>query len=346
MNSSDNETEIYSNKDFWLSQFGSTWLLDSLFLFVISPLALIGFVLNLFSFFILRHKEFNKINIYSYFRAMSISSSLLNLMQATLVTTSTFRYFEFSNSNEAIFYATCIFLPVSNIFLLFGSTLDICLSLDRCSIFVPKLKKFFKYSSKAICLVLFIISILISVPYFFVNKPSYYDAQLDSNTYFRIWYWDITPFATSLVGHILAYAGYFIRDVFFLLIELTFNFLSIVLFRKYFKNKENFFKTNQNFKMKTESPNELDISRQTIEKLYVKEKNITLMVIIMCFFSILNHLMYLLVTLYFYFANDLTGYTLAALVFFISTLKNFSNFGLLYFFNLNFRKCFKAFFKR
>jgi len=347
-----NESIIYISKDYWLSQFASSWFLDSFYVFIISPLGFIGFILNLLSFFVLQNKEFDNINIYSYFKVISINSALLNLMQASLISTSTFRYFEFSNSQEAISYATYIFLPVSNIFLLFGSTLDICISMDRCSIFIAKLKAIFKYPFKKVCLSLLIICILIDLPYFFVNMPSYYDAQLDANTTYRLWFWDITPFGKSLTGEILAYAGFFIRDVIFLVIELTFNILSVVLFRKYFKHKANFFKNNKNNKeltITTElecanthgniSKNNTEVSQ--MNKLYIKEKNITLMVIILCCFSIITHLLYLIVTLYFFFYYDLIASGLAAFVFSISAFKNLSNFGLLYIFNFNFRKVFK-----
>jgi hypothetical protein len=182
--------------------------------------------------------------------------------------------------------------------------------------------------------------------------PSYYDAQLDANTTYRLWFWDITPFGKSLTGEILAYAGFFIRDVIFLVIELTFNILSVVLFRKYFKHKANFFKNNKNNKeltITTElecanthgniSKNNTEVSQ--MNKLYIKEKNITLMVIILCCFSIITHLLYLIVTLYFFFYYDLIASGLAAFVFSISAFKNLSNFGLLYIFNFNFRKVFK-----
>ena len=97
---------------------------------------------------------------------------------------------------------------------LFRSFLDFCISLQRCSIFIAKLKVFFKYQPKVTCLALFVLSFLINFAYFFVNAPSNYDARLGPNTYYRIWYYDLSPFGKSLAGQITTYIIYSIKDFF------------------------------------------------------------------------------------------------------------------------------------
>jgi hypothetical protein len=343
MNYSNNETDgIYFSKDFWLTQYVSTWLFDSIYLFAMTPIGLIGFVLNLLSFYVLMQKEFDRINeIYVYFRVITINSAILNLLQASLFTSMTYRYLEFTNSFEALTYGSQVYLPVTNLLYLFGSCLDICISLQRCSIFIAKLKVLLKYPPKFVCLALFLFCFLINFAYFFVNVPSYFDAQLGPNTYYRIWFFDLSSYGKSLAGQLTQYVIYSIKDLMFLIIELFFNILSIVLFKKYLVNKSNRIITTVPHSFALDFNNSgPQISQQ--EQIYIKEKNMTLMVIIMCALSILVHLIYLVLAVYFSITvNDYAVNYLAVAAFLMYTLKNFANFPILYMFNINFRKAFK-----
>ena len=155
----------------------------------------------------------------------------MNLVESSLFSCSNFRYFNFSNTYESNFYGTYVYLPI------FGSCLDILVSLERCSIFVNKLKRLFTYPVKNVCLISLAFCILVTFPFFFVQEPAYFDAPIYPQTYHRIWYWGITSFGSSLAGTILAAIGYFVRDVCFLAAEISINIYSIYLFQKYFKYK-------------------------------------------------------------------------------------------------------------
>ena len=98
---SSNASYFYYDLDFWLPQFASTWALDSIYLFVITPLALIGMFLNIFTFILLTKKEFHKNKIYSFFKWIALNSALMNLVESGLFSCSTYRYFDFSNSYES-----------------------------------------------------------------------------------------------------------------------------------------------------------------------------------------------------------------------------------------------------
>ena len=247
MNSTSSNSNIsYFNYDleFWLPQFASTWALDSIYLFVITPIALIGVFLNIYTFIFLSKKEFKKNKIYSYFKCIALNSALMNLVESGLFSCSTYRYFNFSNSYESNFYGTHVYLPVSNTCYIFGSCLDILVSLERCSIFVNKLKRLFTYPVKYVCLISLALCILVTFPFFFVEEPAYFDAPIYPKTYYRIWYWGITSFGYSLAGTILAAIGYFVRDVCFLAAEISINIYSIYLFKKFFKSKTSLLKLN------------------------------------------------------------------------------------------------------
>lgn len=353
----------HANIDQLLTQFASTWTLDSIYLFLIAPFGIIGFILNLVSFFILNQSEFNKVHIYSYFKIITINSALLCLIQSTLFISLTYRYFAFSNTYEANFYGTYIYIPVSNVFLLYASLLDMCISIERSSIFYPKLKALSKHKPYIVCLILFIISILIGLPYFFINCPLYYDAPYFNNTFIRLWYWDITEFGRTLVGQVLTYANFFVRDVVFLLIELFLNVFAIILFKNYFKNKAKLLGKNNlinqalvksnNDTTSSETPNAAAQTSQTSKvknkagqtnNLSSQEKNLTIMIIIMCFLSIIIHLIYLVVATLLFFNNPILTSGTGSFVSFMCTLKHLSNIIFLYFFNVNFKNKVKKMF--
>ena len=367
-----NSTNSSTNDDSWykhatidqvFEQFGSTWVLDSIYLFFILPLGLVGFCLNILCFYILKHKEFDKINFYSYFKVITINSALICLIQSTLFSSLTYRYFDFSNTYEANYYATMIYIPVSNVFLLYGSILDMCMSIERSSIFYAKLKILVKTKPNLICFVLFIVSILIGLPYFFINCPSYYDAPYGKNTYFRIWYWEITEFGRSIAGLFLTYANFFIRDVVFMLIELALNIFTIILFRNYFHNKAkllgNSIKISRTLPISnintssSETTNAIaqssysttsNIQALQLYNLSIQEKNLTIMIIIICFLSIIIHIFYLIVATLLFFNDSILTSSTGAFVVFASLLKHMSNIFFLFFFNVNFRNKFKKLF--
>lgn len=60
----------YDPYQLFLDLVGSTWILDSLYLFVLTPLGLISFLSNFISFMIFFKKEFNKIILFSYLKGM------------------------------------------------------------------------------------------------------------------------------------------------------------------------------------------------------------------------------------------------------------------------------------
>ena len=149
--------------EFWLPQFASTWALDSIFLFAITPLALSGVVLNIATLVILCHKKFQQNKIHHYFRCIALNSAVMNLAESTIFVCSTNRYFEFSNTFESNAFGLHVYLPISNSCYIFGSCLDILVSLERCSIFATNLKRLFSYKVKYMCLVLFSVCVLMRV---------------------------------------------------------------------------------------------------------------------------------------------------------------------------------------
>jgi hypothetical protein len=83
--------------------------------------------------------------------------------------------------------------------------LDICLGLERCSIFNTEIKALFKPKVYKLSLVLLGISVLIGLPYFFVNIPHYIDWPIGKGVYFRLYSWTLTSFGQSLAGQVVTF---------------------------------------------------------------------------------------------------------------------------------------------
>ena len=158
------------------------------------------------------------------------------------------------------------------------------------------------------------------------------------------------------------------RDLCFLIAEVTVNLFSIYLFKKHYENKLVLLNLKKGeatapddtVAQKVDSANlEPSTSGGNVEiekvgkknstiplnkRITIMERNITLMIIVLCFFSILIHLFYLTTTIYYYFSYGLILSLLGISTVLTTTLKNFSNFFLLFIFNVNFRKCVRKIF--
>ena len=351
------DNDEYFMKDYWLSQFASTWTIDSLYLFINTPLGMVGCILNTLSLIILFKKEFQDMKLYSYLRIYSFNSLVSNLFETFLFVTATFRYFEFSNSYGAAFYGCYLYLPIVNTCFFYGSFLDIWINLERISIFRKGVKYWLKYSPLQIGLVLFVFAVLIASPFFFANEPAFYDATLSLTSSFRIFFWGKTKFSQTLAGKVLIGMAYFMRDIFTSFLEISINLISIYLLQKYLneKGKTNKRKFVSNIQVGNDEGNlmlsnslrAMNRSRMTIFRFEISkmDKNVTMMVIILCSISIFVHIISLMSSGLNFYTYNTTTVAISALTAISVTFKNFSNFILFYLFNFNFRKNFRRLFK-
>lgn len=56
------------NYEIFLTSIGSSWIIDSCYLFVIAPLGLLAFFSNLISFLVFLKAEFQNLGLFSYLR--------------------------------------------------------------------------------------------------------------------------------------------------------------------------------------------------------------------------------------------------------------------------------------
>lgn len=120
-------------EDLLTDKFGSTWLIDSLYMYAMTPLNLVGLLLNMFSLLILFDKEFI-IPLRQYFLVYSANSALLvnsvYLFQFLARTPRINSRFSTRNKQIQTFQANFV-TPVAITGYFFGSVLDVLLCINR-----------------------------------------------------------------------------------------------------------------------------------------------------------------------------------------------------------------------
>ena len=173
--------------DYWLSLVGSTKLLDSLYLYVLTPISAMAFILNSIALKIFFKKTFQNSTFYSYLKMLVINSLFLSLLQTTAFTNKTYRLFSFTNTYEAMFYGCYFYTPLVSILYINISLLEICIIVRRILYFnkYPFIfRKYFK--TKIVCSILLLISILVNFLIYFMFKPYYVQVIIEDNSLFGI----------------------------------------------------------------------------------------------------------------------------------------------------------------
>jgi hypothetical protein len=100
MNYSDSNYTIYEFDSFESLFFalGSDQLLDRLYMYMLTPVTVIGFILNVLSLAVLMNKEFDNIPFFSYLRVYTANSSVLLLFACSYFTANAFTFFTWTTS--------------------------------------------------------------------------------------------------------------------------------------------------------------------------------------------------------------------------------------------------------
>jgi hypothetical protein len=161
-NISTNET--YLSKEVWIEVYGSNLILDYITLYFMVPISLIGFLINWLCFFIISKASFNSTQLFNYLKVYVINSSLICLLSATHFISATKYFFEFTNTYEACAYGSNSYKYLLSVSYFYGSYLDIYISLERLSNFIPSFKiKIKNLSYLKLCLSLLIFSIVLNI---------------------------------------------------------------------------------------------------------------------------------------------------------------------------------------
>lgn len=336
-----NTTESFKTLDKWLELIGSFWILDSLYLFLFTPVSIVGFFLNTLSLIALRDEHFT-LSLYEYLRVYCFSGAFLSLVSSFIFCSRSRRFVEFNNSYLAMIYECFVYISIGNTLYFFTGVLDIAIILERLSSFNQKLKWFTTINPKKVYFGILIFCLIINTPYFFVYRPVELDIKLSSNFTYRLNAFDATQFSRSQIGMIITYIEYLFRDILTLLIEITLNIISIIYLKSYMNRKAaltgksklkyvlksdestntNNLSENNSTKISNLAENEAtksssnnqnkDLSRKKESSLKIDQKA-SLMVISICAMSTIEHILLLACIVYYNYSQDLSAFTLGFL---------------------------------
>ena len=88
----------------WYSLFGSSPIVDALFIAVLAPISALAFLFNVVSYFVLREKSFQKIRFYKLLRWYALSNAVASLILTFAFTNQTYTIFTFTNSYATMLY--------------------------------------------------------------------------------------------------------------------------------------------------------------------------------------------------------------------------------------------------
>ena len=337
-NNSLNDSYIQLSISNWLELFGSTYLHDFLYTYILTATSLTGFLLNLLSFCILLKKKFDKIPIFHYLRLYTLNSSIICLFLSSTFLGITYRLYEFTSAYQVYYYGFYVFVPFYSTFYMFNSFIDVYISLERLSLFLPKLKKLNSFSWKPTCLIMFFASVIINIPIFFIFDKASFSLILNDIEVHKIWSFILSDFALSFIGKVAQYVVFSIRDVLTMGFEIFINVLTIILMKKHFNLKKKF--------IRNISENQESTGNGISNNISNSEKNLVKMIAIICLLSILQHIFFVTCTTYFtLYHNDVSMY-LSYASYQITAIKHLCNFFIFISFNNLFRKGCKNFFKR
>ena len=316
----------YHLKLYWHEHYGNYFYIDILYITVLCPVSVIGVFLNLITLKIFKSRCFSTKNVYKYFKVYTINSLIICFLFSINFLFRSPTILEYTNTYAVRLLGIKIMFPIFATIYFYLSILDIVISLERVSHFLIKLKKLHAFNPYKVCTWLFLINILINLIYILVYEPGHSNVNLNLQTNYSIYYNTLSTYGKTKIGQLNIAAIYILRDVVILFIVIILNVLSIILLNKYLKRRRIF----------------LNVNAENISLMNSINTRLTVMVIVMLTISSLEHLLFSVNYFYFLIKRDIFISNLCNMISIIGiSVKQVSNFIILYLFNRVFRAKFK-----
>jgi hypothetical protein len=304
----------------------STYLIDSLRLYFIVPMAIIGTLLNSTSFFILSTKSFKKFKIFKLMKIYNLISLLMTFGTVFFFLYTPHVLFELSISEIGRFY-TCNFSNwILLLFYFYGNCLDMLMNLERALNYSNGYQNLKKISTYLICFIVLIICIIINLP---SNLAQSYVPNDQLYIKFRLCY--PTKFAILPVAKTILLASYIIEGPIVMILVIGSNILAYISYKLFMKRKQES-TNNQRSGQLTESEKRKQAKTEKMDQKLLK------MTIYLTIFSIISHLIQFgaqLITLL-PVSSIIYGWTVFVFCA-VSFIKHFFTIFFYYHFNLNFK---------
>ena len=331
-----NITNITDLHELFLLQIESSWFNDSLYLFLITPLAIFGTITNAICVLIFLKKEFKSINLFKYYLIYSLNSFAISTTMMLSFLLAHRYFFDLSISLLARVFSCLIFPSFVSILFFFGNILDIAVNLERASSLSVTYKKFSKISPYLVSFIGLVFSTLVEIPSMFMERVStdqeINDAQYNYN---KLKTFDTCPntlIATPIFETSFIILEYTIKDVITLILVIGSNVSSFILFKKFFNKKKALIQSPV-IENDSEKPSILNKNKETL-----MEQRLVIMTCTLTAVSFILLMFHLFVEVVHHFTHDTN---IVVLIYIIVGFKQCVNIFFFYSFNSNFRKALK-----
>jgi hypothetical protein len=231
MNNTANKS--YYSLNYWYESLGSTLIHEIVYISLV-PIGIIGILLNILALFILRSNKF-RLSFYTYLRAYTICSVFICFFNATQFSAGVRRSLPFTNSKLSIQYFSYVYIPFFTGINVYGTSLDVVLSIERVALLSNRMHWFRSVNPKKLCFILMIIFSILAIPYWFFFEPMEMEVKLNETTTIRLHYF-ITHHSTSFLKFYFYVYSCFV-DAIPIVVETSLNIISVIMIKKYVKQK-------------------------------------------------------------------------------------------------------------
>lgn len=339
-NTTSNRSEFlftdYILNEMYLEKIGSTLTIDSLYLFLLTPVSLIGLVLNLNCLNLIFKDNKHKIAIYKYLKVYTLNSIVLCFFFGFSALTRSPRYFDILNQNIVAFYRCKVMAFVITLFYFYGNMLNILIMFERLSNFNFKLKKYSDYRPYHVSLLLLIFCTIVCLPIYFAYSPreqsELEQIKRDPLKLSSFFFCARLPFFGSLIGRIIIYLTFSIVNIIALVIEIILSIISFYYLLKYLNDKNRTLNPNYLVHIIKISIRSNNASVDTIKNLTLINRKLTILTIWLALMSIVCYTTTSWAN--FIFVQDKNDYFFHITTFvfyFVISLKHSLNFAFVYF---------------
>lgn len=343
----------------WFEAFGTNLLQDSIILFIITPICLAGFILNLLSYLIILNRNKNESKpLFKHLKAYTINSSIMCLILTTYFTAGSYYFHELTNTFQIRAFGSYVFIPLFNLSYVFGDLLEIFISLRLILEFYSVFKLNNKSLTKAVWILLFALALALSFPSFLSYEPAYAAVKRGKFKIMGVFYLGLSEFSQSFHGKVLKNFSFYTKNGVVLGLQLIIVCFAFDLIVKHIRNKVNVKMLNRK-QLKTMlsdmKQNGLAVSLNDFKVLNIKVKlidekihrktklsmNLLYIVFVMSLFSVLGHAITIFFSSSGLLVNDACFYLILCLA-----VKNFFNFFAFSLLNKSFLNEFKGLIKQ
>jgi len=307
-----NLTNISYLNSVLLANMRTTYLLDALRLYLTTPIAIIGTILNTISIFILSTKSFRKIKIFKIMKVYNLASLIITFGLSFSFLVAPYIFFDLSTSIITRIYSCSLKNWIFLLFFFYGNCLDILMNLERALSYSNGYQKIKQISPYLICSIVLIMCMIIHIPS---------DLALT-----------FTP--ADQITKMILIVSYIIEGPIVMILVIGSNILAYISYKSFMKRKQESTNVNRSAEL-------TEIEKRKQAKTEKMNKKLLMMTIYSTIFSIIIHLIQFGAQLIIFAFNSKISLLLFAWIYFIYSsiiiFKHFFTIFFYYFFNQNFK---------